>query len=59
MKSGSLLGLHRDDMGQGLVEYMLIVALVSFAGAAGMRILASGLNTAFSEIGSIASAYIT
>jgi len=56
---GSFFRLHRDEMGQGLVEYMLILALVAFAASAGMRVLASGLNTAFSEIGSIVNAYIT
>ena len=56
---GSSFRLHRDEEGQGLVEYMLILALVSFAGAAGMKVLASGLNSAFSDIGSIVNAYIT
>ena len=51
--------LHRDEEGQGLVEYLLILALVAFACTAGMNILAQGLNTAFSEIGSLVNAYIT
>lgn len=56
----SLLGrLHRDEAGQGLVEYLLILALVAFAATAGMNSLATGLNSAFNSIGSIVSAYIT
>lgn len=51
--------LHRDESGQGLVEYLLILALVAFACTAGMDVLASGLNTAFSEVGSLVNAYIT
>lgn len=54
-----LVRLHKDDGGQGLVEYCLILALVAFAAAAGMNSLASGLNSAFNAIGSIISAYIT
>lgn len=55
----SLLRLHHDETGQGLVEYLLILALVAFACTAGMNVLAAGLNTAFSEIGSLVNAYIT
>ena len=51
--------LHRDEAGQGLVEYLLILALVAFAATAGMTTLASGLNSAFSAIGSILGKYIT
>jgi pilus assembly protein Flp/PilA len=53
-----LLRLHRDDKGQGLVEYLLILALVAFAATAGMGSLASGLNSAFSQIGVILGQYI-
>ncbi len=51
--------LHRDEKGQGLVEYLLILALVAFAATAGMGSLASGLNSAFSQIGIILGQYIT
>lgn len=54
----SLALLHRDEEGQGLVEYLLILALVAFAATAGMGALASGLNSAFSAIGSILGSYI-
>ena len=43
----SLRNLHQDESGQGLVEYLLILALVAFAATAGMTTLASGLNSAF------------
>src|SRR3989442_442741 len=43
-----LTRLHKDEAGQGLVEYLLILALVAFAATAGMGSLASGLNSAFS-----------
>ena len=50
--------LHRDEEGQGLVEYLLILALVAFAATAGMAKLASGLNSAFSAISSVLGSYI-
>ena len=55
----ALVRLHQDEAGQGLVEYLLILALVAFAATAGMSTLASGLNSAFTKIGSILGAYIT
>ena len=55
----SLMRLHKDEAGQGLVEYLLILALVAFAATAGMSSLASGLNSAFSQIGVILGQYIT
>jgi pilus assembly protein Flp/PilA len=54
-----LVRLHDDEAGQGLVEYLLILALVAFAATAGMNSLATGLNSAFSKIGSILGAYIS
>ncbi len=55
----ALLQLHKDEEGQGLVEYLLILALVAFAATAGMGSLASYLNTAFSSVGSLLNAYIS
>lgn len=54
----SLSRLHKDEAGQGLVEYLLILALVAFAATAGMGSLASGLNSAFKQIGVILGTYI-
>jgi len=51
--------LHKDEEGQGLVEYLLILALVAFAATAGMGSLASYLNQAFSSIGSLLNKYIS
>jgi pilus assembly protein Flp/PilA len=38
------------EEGQDLVEYALVVALIAFGAVAGMKVLASGLNNAFSTI---------
>ena len=53
------LALHKDEKGQGLVEYLLILALVAFAATAGMNQLASGLNSAFTQVSTILGQYIT
>ena len=56
----SLSALHKDEAGQGLVEYLLILALVAFfAATAGMGKLASGLNSAFTQVSTILGSYIT
>jgi pilus assembly protein Flp/PilA len=55
----SLVRLRKDESAQGLVEYLLILALIAFAATAGMTSLASGLNSAFSQIGIVLGSYIT
>jgi pilus assembly protein Flp/PilA len=53
-----LARLHREEEGQGMVEYVLIIALVALAATAGMTTLAKAVNSAFSMVGSILSVYI-
>ena len=43
--------ISRED-GQDLVEYALVVALVGFGAAAGMKTLATGVNAAFNTVSS-------
>jgi len=50
--------LHCDE-GQDLVEYALVVALIAFGATAGMNSLATGLNTAFTNISSQLASSIT
>jgi Flp pilus assembly pilin Flp len=52
-------GLHNDESGQGLVEYLLIVALVALAATAGMTSAASYINSAFVRIGQKLGGYIS
>ena len=54
-----LKGLHNDERGQGLVEYLLIVALVALAATAGMSSAASYINSAFIRIGQKLGGYIS
>lgn len=55
---GALSLLKRNE-GQDLVEYALVVALIAFGAIAAMQFLASGLNTAFSDIASVVTSNIT
>jgi len=65
MKSGfwklvsKLRSLIAQDNGQDLVEYALVVALIAFGATAGMQSLASGISTAFTNVSSTLSSYIT
>jgi pilus assembly protein Flp/PilA len=42
----------REDQGQDLIEYALVVALIAFAAVVGMSSVATGINDAFSKISS-------
>ena len=55
----SLTDLWREEEGQGLVEYVLILALIAFAAVAGMSSLATSINSAFSKVGTYLGKYIS
>jgi len=43
----------KDEQGQDLIEYALVVALIAFAAVAGMGTVATKINAAFTSIGSM------
>ena len=47
-----LQDLASREEGQDLVEYALVVAMIAFGATAGMGKLASGINSAFSNLSS-------
>jgi pilus assembly protein Flp/PilA len=49
--------LLKDESGQDLIEYGLLVALVAFAATAGMTALATDINQAFTSIGTALTSY--
>ena len=49
----------RDEQGQDLIEYALVVALIAFAATVGMGDVASGINAAFNRIAGKLSTYIS
>ena len=53
------LSILLNEEGQDLIEYALIVALVAFAATAGMSTLATAINTAFTNVGTTLTNYIT
>lgn len=48
-----------SEEGQDLVEYALVVALIAFGATAGMKGLATALNTAFSGISTKLGSYVS
>jgi len=45
--------LKSNQEGQDLVEYALVVALIALGATAGMKVLASGINNAFTSVSSV------
>lgn len=58
-KLSVMLQILKDEKGQDLVEYALVVALIALAATAGMNSLAGSINTAFTNVGTKLSTYIT
>jgi pilus assembly protein Flp/PilA len=54
---GSLRSIVADERGQDLIEYALVVALIAFAAAAGMAVVANKINAAFTNIGTKLTTY--
>ncbi len=54
----SLGDLHKDEVGQGVVEYVMIFGMVGLATTAGMGSLASTINSTFTVISTIFGKYI-
>ncbi len=55
----TLASFHKEESGQDLIEYALVIALIALAATAGMSTLANGINSAFTKIGSILGQYIS
>jgi pilus assembly protein Flp/PilA len=51
--------LVRDESGQDLVEYALVLALIALAATASMKTLATTIGTAFTSVGTKLTSYTT
>ena len=58
LKLSVKLQILKDENGQDLIEYALLVALIAFAATAGMSTLATGINQAFTNVGSTLTTYV-
>ena len=59
LKLSVMLQILKDESGQDLIEYALVVALIAFAATAGMGSLATAINAAFNHMGTKLGVYIT
>jgi pilus assembly protein Flp/PilA len=59
LKLSVMLEILKDENGQDLIEYALMVAVIAFAATVGMKTLANSMNLAFSHIGTKLTTYIT
>jgi pilus assembly protein Flp/PilA len=50
--------IEREE-GQDLIEYTLVVALIALAATAGMKVVATDINQAFTNIGTKLVGYTT
>ena len=58
LKLSVMLQILKDENGQDLIEYALVVALIAFAATAGMSSLATAINTAFDHMGTKLATYV-
>jgi len=49
---------HKEESGQGFIEYLLIASLLALAVIAGLTAAAGQINTAFSVLGSKVKNYV-
>ena len=48
-----VLGKIKEQSGQTLVEYVLIIALIAVAAIVGMKLLGGGINARFTNVNTI------
>jgi pilus assembly protein Flp/PilA len=53
----TLQNMMRQEEGQDLIEYALVVALIALAATAGMNTVATAINVAFGNIGTKLTTY--
>jgi len=53
------LAFRREETGQGLVEYVLVIALIAFGSIVAMSSLSVTLNSAFTAVGSLVTSALS
>jgi pilus assembly protein Flp/PilA len=59
LKLSVMLQILKDESGQDVIEYALVVALIGLTATAGLSSVAAAINTAFTDIGTKITTYIT
>ena len=59
LKLSVMLQILKDESGQDVIEYALVVALIGFTATAGLSSVAAAINTAFTHIGTKIGTYVT
>ena len=59
LKLSAMLQILKDESGQDVIEYALVVALIGLTATAGLSSVAAAINTAFNHIGTKLGVYIT
>ena len=59
MMSRLIAEFQKDESGQGMVEYILVVVLIALAAVVGMKSVAAYVNNAFISIGTKVSDTLT
>ena len=54
---GLKVALVKDQSGQDLIEYALVVSLIALAATAGMSTVATNIGTAFTAVGTKLTSY--
>jgi pilus assembly protein Flp/PilA len=57
LKLSVMLQILKDENGQDLIEYALVVALIALAATAGMKTLATDINASFTSVGTKLTTY--
>ncbi|HEX4277976.1 MAG TPA: Flp family type IVb pilin [Bryobacteraceae bacterium] len=57
VKAQAFREVLKDESGQDLIEYALVVALIALAATAGMTTVAGKIGTAFTSIGTKLTTY--
>ena len=56
--SAKIQNAMSSEEGQDLIEYALVVALIALAATAGMGVLSTDINNAFSTVGTKLTSYV-
>jgi pilus assembly protein Flp/PilA len=59
LKLSVMFRILKDENGQDMIEYALVVALIGFVATAGLSSVAAAVNLAFTHIGTKMTTYVT